>query len=460
MLGLKYVPGAIPGKAKRKATSSDNVDNEQKTKVKRNFVEKWKAGRPWLTYDSDKNKMFCNLCITHKDSIMTPNMAKLVSHSFINGTDNFKISTITDHESASGHIKAIQFNKAQTTSAETSNAGRALLSMKEKDRSRLRILFRNAHAVARHNRPLRDYAWLAKLDKAKKLDIGETYLNPMACGSFVDSIAKCTLDHTFKTLSNSSFFSLTMDGTTDISTTEQESIYVRSVKDGVITSNFLHIVEPDNTTGQGLASVIQKALSEIDKVTTLKKFVGFASDGASNMIGCRKGAATLLKQEFPSLQVVHCLSHRLELAYKDALKGKIKSQYEKTLTLLVGLYYFYKRSSLQRSSLKRTFKALDMKVVVPNRISGTRWLAHMVRSLDHTLSNFVPLTTHLASAAKHKPKAAGFHKMLVSAELLVFMIFLRVITSPVYFWLLHLKHCQYILPLVSCSFLYLEISLI
>jgi len=43
-----------------------------------------------------------------------------------------------------------------------------------------------------------------------------------------------------------------MDGATDISTTEQEGIYVRSVKDGVITSSFFfYIVERDNTTGQG-----------------------------------------------------------------------------------------------------------------------------------------------------------------------------------------------------------------
>lgn len=48
-----------------------------------------------------------------------------------------------------------------------------------------------------------------------------------------------------------------MDGASDISTTKQEGIYVRSVKDGVITSSCLYIVEPDNITGQYLASFIQ-----------------------------------------------------------------------------------------------------------------------------------------------------------------------------------------------------------
>jgi len=56
-----------------------------------------------------------------------------------------------------------------------------------------------------------------------------------------------------------------------------------------------------------------------------------------------KEAATPITQEYPSLQVVHCLSHILEFAYTDALKGKIKTQYEETLTLLVGLCFFYKK---------------------------------------------------------------------------------------------------------------------
>ena len=38
MFGLKYVLGAIPGKAKRKAPRS--IDNKNKIKVKQNYVEK------------------------------------------------------------------------------------------------------------------------------------------------------------------------------------------------------------------------------------------------------------------------------------------------------------------------------------------------------------------------------------------------------------------------------------
>jgi len=70
MFGLRFVPGAIPGIAKRKAPRTDSsVNNKNKTEVKQNFVEKKKVCHPWLTYDSDKHKMFCNICTIHKTSL-------------------------------------------------------------------------------------------------------------------------------------------------------------------------------------------------------------------------------------------------------------------------------------------------------------------------------------------------------------------------------------------------------
>lgn len=50
-------------------------------------------------------------------------------------------------------------------------------------------LFRNAHAVAKRNRPLYDYSWLCFVDKAKDLDIGETYLNDKVALDLIFSIA-------------------------------------------------------------------------------------------------------------------------------------------------------------------------------------------------------------------------------------------------------------------------------
>jgi hypothetical protein len=48
--------------------------------------------------------------------------------------------------------------------------------LKQADRDKSNILFRNAHAIIKTNRPLRDYNMLCQLDKAKGLELGETFI--------------------------------------------------------------------------------------------------------------------------------------------------------------------------------------------------------------------------------------------------------------------------------------------
>lgn len=64
------------------------------------------------------------------------------------------------------------------------------LLLKAAERSRLVHLFRNAHTVAKNNRPLSDYTWLCEIDRAKQLDIGSTYINDKVAADFIHSIAQ------------------------------------------------------------------------------------------------------------------------------------------------------------------------------------------------------------------------------------------------------------------------------
>lgn len=98
------------------------------------------------------------------------------------------------------------------------------------------------------------------------------------------------------------------------------------------------------------------------------KFVGMASDGASNMVGVKGGLATLLRQDINSELVnVHCLAHHLELAFRDVLKkNKI---YDKIMTLMVGLYYFYKKSYNNKKSLLNSIKVCQIDGLMPPKVT-------------------------------------------------------------------------------------------
>lgn len=249
------------------------------------------------TDSGDVQKMQCTICMKYKHQIVEKKVENTLAkaHSFMSeaGSTNFKKSTITDHEVSPSHLKAVSLQLAEEQKPEKSVAGRGLLAMKEKDRQRMRILFRSAHAIAKHNRPFTDYNWITRLDKAKGLTVGDTYMTEKACGRFIDNIGQVTQDSVLDAIACSNFFSMTMDGTTDVATMEQESIFIRMTTKGVVTTSFLKLVEPEGTTAEQLLKVIKDALGDVARVSsstlTKQKLVGFTCDGAGNMLGRNKG---------------------------------------------------------------------------------------------------------------------------------------------------------------------------
>ena len=147
-----------------------------------------------------------------------------------------------------------------------------------------------------------------------------------------------------------------------------------------------------------------------------KKLVALGSDGASVMLGKNNGVIALLQAIQPATIAVHCSGHRLELAYKDAIKKAPTA--EKVVTLLCGLYYMYRNSPLNRTNLKNAFQCLGLKVHVPTWAGGTRWVGHTLQALKNFLTGYPALRLHLeqlaASTEKSdsKSKAVGFLKLI------------------------------------------------
>lgn len=118
----------------------------------------------------------------------------LKGQTFLKGSTNFKISAIVDHERSVSHLKAASAfhasKRSNTKILTTTEAEKSLQALKQNERKRLNTLFRNAHAVMKHDRPLSDNKWLCSLDQMKGLDTGNTYINGKAALRFVQSIAK------------------------------------------------------------------------------------------------------------------------------------------------------------------------------------------------------------------------------------------------------------------------------
>ncbi|KAK3086151.1 hypothetical protein FSP39_014367 [Pinctada imbricata] len=137
---------------------------------------------------------------------------------------------------------------------------------------------------------------------------------------------------------------------------------------------YLLPVNPESSSSEDIFNYVMEMFKTND--IDIKKLVGFTADGASNMQGLKTGLAARLLVDTPHLVITHCVAHRLELAFKDAIKASSKSMYDRAMTLLLGLHYLYKKSPKMKKSLKRSFAALNQKQILPTRVGGTRWLPH------------------------------------------------------------------------------------
>ena len=104
----------------------------------------------------------------------------------------------------------------------------------------------------------------------------------------------------------------------------------------------------------------------------------------------------------PWLTVTHCSNHRLELAIKDVLKG---SFFDEIDTMLLKLYYFYKKSPKRLRELRMFGEIYEKVVRKPAKASGTRWIAHKVNAMQIVLSNYGVFMAHLESLAQTDSQA-------------------------------------------------------
>lgn len=72
-----------------------------------------------------------------------------------------------------------------------------------------------------------------------------------------------------------------MDGSTDDSVTEQETIFLRTCMEGKIVNRFVCIGEPKSTGSADLFAFVQDKLNN----NFLSKFVGFGCDGMQKWFG-------------------------------------------------------------------------------------------------------------------------------------------------------------------------------
>ena len=175
--------------------------------------------------------------------------------------------------------------------------------------------------------------------------------------------------------------------------------------------------------------------------------------------GVKKGLATKLREDcLEWLVFVWCFSHRLELVLKDSL-DEVLAPVKKSLT---NLFYLYQKSSKKLRELRKLHNVLKElyefadNCVKPAKATGTRWIAHVLRSMSGLVDKFGLYLQHfenvIADTSKQTDKATleGKRRLLTEANVLLRCgLFVDLLDPALKFSLLSQKESFNILSMVE-----------
>ena len=333
-----------------------------------------------------------------------------------------KLESVKKHEQSRQHRDSEAAQWA-TTKPERAPMELAIQTMECSEVEQMKRLFNSAFYLVVAERPFRDFPALLQLQGLNGLQVGRAYNSPNQARRFVHFIAEEIRKDLVDSLQKADFFSVCMDSSTDKATIDEEMVQVRFLQDNLPVYRFVAVKALSKSDAAGTVNAVVSALeTECECHDWKSKLVGLSVDGAAVNMGVRSGAAKQLQDKVPHLVPVHCCAHRIELAIKDV---STDIDFFKSLEgILVELYKLYHKSPLCWSELQQVGEMLQVKVVKPVKLTGTRWVAHRERALKILLDGwqgFVVHTSRVAQGSSHsKDRARQLHSNLTSLKFFLF----------------------------------------
>jgi len=194
-----------------------------------------------------------------------------------------------------------------------------------------------------------------------------SFISKTTQNDLIDCCACVILGKIVNAIKESKYFSILVDETTDISTSEQLVLCIRYVFHNKVQEDFLKLIIVENTTGYNLSKVILRQLDDLG--LNIKYLRGQGYDGGANMSGKYQGVqAQILKIQHLALYT-HCLNLSISKACSIVLIRNVVGNIQEVIT-------FFRASPKRMLHLKTTLTN-----VLPNSkscrlksVCETRWV--------------------------------------------------------------------------------------
>uniref|UniRef100_A0A3B3CBF3 DUF4371 domain-containing protein n=1 Tax=Oryzias melastigma TaxID=30732 RepID=A0A3B3CBF3_ORYME len=234
-----------------------------------------------------------------------------------------------------------------------------------------------------YNKPFTDFESLIDLQETNSINMGRV-------------LHSKTKEIMTKIIQNRSKITVLADESTNVGNKSMFIVFVKVSLDGAMEPIVfpLDLVDLDSLCAAHIKEKLINCLLKNGFTMQLLQelLIGFCSDGASVMLGVKSGVGKLLKDDFPSFFLWHCLNHRLELAVAQALNktGGTKD----FQAFLDSIYSLHSQSPKNMRELNECAHNLHITLKRIGRVFSVRWVASSWRAVNAVWQSYSALAQH------------------------------------------------------------------
>lgn len=228
--------------------------------------------------------------------------------------------------------------------------------------------------IAEHNLPFKLMEHLPDLLRstcsdsaiAKKIRCGPTKVK-----SIITNVMGVSERQRIVELMKNNKFSLIADESTDRSCVKNLSLVVRiNCENEYVKDYFLALIPVQEATGAALFDHIINFLNNYS-IPYKDNCIGFASDGANNMMGAQNSVVSRLKEAIPNIFIMKCICHSFHLCASYACE-MLPQEIEK---FTKDVYNYFANSPKRSGELKQFQEFANVSPVKILHPAATRWLS-------------------------------------------------------------------------------------
>lgn len=235
-----------------------------------------------------------------------------------------------------------------------------------------------------------------------------SYLSFNIANEFIHVLATEVSRIVIREIEKSKYFSMIIDSTPDVSHVDQLTIVLRYVdQTGSSIERFLQFLANTGHKGKEMENEVVNFLKI--KNINIMDCRGQSYDTAKNMSGKYKGLQTRIKEINPLAVYVPCETHHLNLTVSHAAESS--DIIVRFFLFVQSVYVFFSGSThrwailvrqLEKDLLKRNIK--DERLLVPKRLSDTRWCARAdaCRAIKAGYGSFITSLTEISDNIEEK----------------------------------------------------------